>query len=382
MLAVLTMAVTTPSARALPSDPNNAALLYYQAFLMMPQGQDQARTLLNDLPYGVEPNEQVREYLKQCQPAIELAVAAAQIPACDWGLRYSKYFEMQMPCLAQMRRLTFAVGDDAKILVADGQYRLALERCLATRRMAAHTGDTTVISFIVHVAINALADKAIQNTLSAMPPDEQVLSWLKGELTTAPGKPLLLQNALNTEEEMKLAQLDMDHKDWVLQAAQDSVDDVPAAWLDRVKNADAAFFEGTRKYYQNHMNAVRAVLDSSAPYSQKLSRLEALDKQPGVDARENPHATLTAVFVTSFSRVLTVATRATADDNALKTAIEIYLVKATTGSLPSQLPPGMPKDPFSSQDFKYEKTKEGFRITRWTDDPTKDKTWQFEYKVR
>ena len=34
------------------------------------------------------------------------------------------------------------------------------------------------------------------------------------------------------------------------------------------------------------------------------------------------------------------------------------------------------------QDFKYEKTKEGFKLSRWTNDPKGDKTYQFEFKVK
>jgi len=46
--------------------------------------------------------------------------------------------------------------------------------------------------------------------------------------------------------------------------------------------------------------------------------------------------------------------------NAIRTAIEIYLMKTETGQLPEMLPANLPKDPFSGQDFEYEATEEGF----------------------
>ena len=83
-----------------------------------------------------------------------------------------------------------------------------------------------------------------------------------------------------------------------------------------------------------------------------------------------------------YVKLLTLDMRAKANDSILKTAVEVYLAKARTGSIPDQLPPGVSKDPFTGQDFKYEKIQEGFTLTRWTDDPTKDKTYRFTFKVK
>jgi hypothetical protein len=32
--------------------------------------------------------------------------------------------------------------------------------------------------------------------------------------------------------------------------------------------------------------------------------------------------------------------------------------------------------------LSYEKTKDGFTLSRWTDEPAFDKTYQFEFKVK
>ena len=46
--------------------------------------------------------------------------------------------------------------------------------------------------------------------------------------------------------------------------------------------------------------------------------------------------------------------------NALKAAIEIYLIKAKTGKLPNELPDYLPKDPYTGKGFDYETTEDGF----------------------
>jgi hypothetical protein len=45
--------MSTPLVFALPPDPDNAALLYYQAFLLYPQADDSTRDLLRDQNYQV-----------------------------------------------------------------------------------------------------------------------------------------------------------------------------------------------------------------------------------------------------------------------------------------------------------------------------------------
>lgn len=381
LLVCVTIAVMTPAVRALPSDPNNAALLYYQAFIMLPKGQDQVRDLAVSLRAGVDPNDQIREYLKQCQPAINLAEAASRIPACDWGLQYSKGFQMPMLQLSQMRAMSLLMKADALVFIADGQYRQALEQALTIRRMAQHTGDQILISLLVSIAIDAIANNNIQNTLSAMPPDAVTLSWLQSELATAMGKQLTFQNALETERQMFMAKLSLGSAQ-LLEALGGSVDEVPAGLIGHLKSGDTSFLDRSGTYFQNHVKAVQAIISSAGPCQQKMGQLGELAKRLELDAKENPFALLTATTMPAVTKVFTLEARAKSSDSMLKAAIEIYIVRANTGSLPSQLPSGAPKDVFTGQDFKYTKTKDGFKLSRWTDDPTGDTTYQYEFKVK
>ena len=378
---VLVMLGSVPPIHAYAPDPNNAALLYYQAFISLPRGEDQKRDAAEYLPNGADPNDQVRQYIKDCRPALDLAAAASQITPCDWGLRYSQGYQMSLSHLSQIRALARLMRADAAVAVADGRYRQALDRCLTMRRLVQHTGDENLLSFLVGLAVNELADRAIQNTLDAMPPDPQTLVWLKGQLAMVPSRQSELKNGLRTEEEIVQAKFRAG-SDGLVEAVTGSADSVPQDLVDRIKNGDEAFLEGSRAYFKVHMDAALAVLDSTAPYGQRLARLQDLDRRPGLDAKQNPHAMVTDSLMPSVARLLTLDTRAKSNGSLLETAISLYLVKAQTGSVPAQLPPGVPKDPFNGQDFKYEKTKEGFTLSRWTDDPAKDKTYQHAFKVK
>jgi hypothetical protein len=378
---VLAISSVVPIVQALPPDPDNAALLYYQAFISLPKGQDQVQVQTLELADGVAPDGAVRGYLKQCQPAIDLAVAATQIQSCNWGLRYSQGFQMPMVHCAQLRVLAKLMKASAACLAADGQYRQALERGLAIRRIARHVGDQNLISFLVATALIATADKSIQDTLGTMPPDAQILAWLKGELAADPARSLEVRNSLKIEQEIILTKATADSNQ-LLQAITASKEGVSAEVIDQIKKGDAAFFEGSRRYFKGYMDKVAAAFDSQVPYSQKLGQLAELDKQPGLDTKQDPHSLVTVALMPGLAKLLTLETRAKSNHKLLQAAVEIYLAKAAAGTLPDQIPAAAPKDPFNGEDFKYEKTKEGFTLSRWTDKSTKDPTYRFEFRVR
>ncbi len=74
-----------------PYSPDNAALLYYQAFLMIERIDDTMLKTLADLSAGrIKLNEEIKEHIKRCRDVIDLIVVAAKMPNCDWGLDYSK----------------------------------------------------------------------------------------------------------------------------------------------------------------------------------------------------------------------------------------------------------------------------------------------------
>ena len=74
MLAGLIFTIAASPAPALPPDPDNAALLYYQGFLSLPQLSQEARSHLGDVARGkITPDEQVRQDIDKSAGAIHFA---------------------------------------------------------------------------------------------------------------------------------------------------------------------------------------------------------------------------------------------------------------------------------------------------------------------
>ncbi len=74
--------------------------------------------------------------------------------------------------------------------------------------------------------------------------------------------------------------------------------------------------------------------------------------------------------------------RHTAQINSIKAAVDVYLVLAKTGQLPEKLPDHLPKDPYSSKDFEYETTKEGFVLRCRVKPIDEREVRQYEFKVQ
>lgn len=128
------------------------------------------------------------------------------------------------------------------------------------------------------------------------------------------------------------------------------------------------------------MEAVQAAFD--LPYSQAYSKLKQLDEKPAKEFSKNPDATLTAACSPTWLKIYTLSTRLGSHTNAIKAAIEIYIIKAKTGQFPDALPTGLPPDLFSSKDFQYEKTKDGFVLRCQGKDLARDVIHQYEFKVK
>ncbi len=152
-------------AAPLPSTPDNAALLYYQAFLLLPEYDV---ILINPVLNGADPNQSVRDYVEGSREAIELADTATKIPNCNWGIMRSQPGRSFTNVISQLRLLNFLLELDARILTADGDYHPALERSLSIRRLAQHFADEATVGYLASIAIHNRAYLSIRHTLGAM----------------------------------------------------------------------------------------------------------------------------------------------------------------------------------------------------------------------
>ena len=376
------LAVTLSSSSVFGYPPDNAAVLYLRAFIVYeePDNEDLSK-MITDLQDGkIKPNDRIRQYLEKNRPVIDLVTTASQIPDCDWGRDHSKGFDLMMPELATVRKLAFMLVADSKVYLNDGDYKTSLERCLTIHRMARHISDDLIISNLVGIAMNGLANKHIKIILSQMPADLESLQWLKSQMLDISAKTPSLISAIRAEAEISLREMRKENKDKLLGyvntddvkvITQGKTDTTPSESgteenkkkvyeenVGKLRNGDEEYFSQSRKYYMDFIASVKATF--ALPYEDAYRELEKLNEKITKEAETNPAAFLTSYMSPMISKLCTNEMVFKTNFNASITAIEIYIIKAKTGQLPDSLPAGLPKDLFSGKDFAYEKNADGF----------------------
>jgi hypothetical protein len=362
--------------------PDNAAILYYRAFLVMKEPSEEVKEMKSDLRGGkIESNNQIKQYIEENRRAIELLETAAEIPNCDWGRDESKGFGLLLPELGKIRQMVFPFVADAQTLSQNGQHKAALNKCMTIHKMARHVGDDLLISYLVGIALNNLANGRVEDFLSAMPADLETLMWLRSQIMGASANVTSMKRALNREKEIALREIRKEKIESLLKSMGDAIlkDKPTVDAVERARKGDDKFFKDNRDYYANVTTDTIAALD--LPYPEAHKRLKELNDRIQKDAKENPAAIMTDMLIPATARICTLGTKRMTFFNALKAAIDIYIIKAKTGRLPDSLPAGSPKDLFSGKDFEYEKTKDGFVLRSRHKDPDKHKTVQCEFKV-
>ncbi|MHC4426217.1 MAG: hypothetical protein ACYSYV_08985 [Planctomycetota bacterium] len=362
--------------------PDNAAVLYYKAFLVMKEPSKDVKEMFNDLRDGrIKSNDEIRQCFKENRHAIELLETAAEIPNCDWGRDDSKGFDLLLPELGKIRQMAFLLDAKAKILSENGEYKAALNKCLTLHKMARHVGDDLLISYLVSAALNTMANKRIEDFLSRMPDDLETLAWLKNRIVGISSNVTSVKTAMNREKEICLHNIQKDKIDELLETMGDEElnNTAGADAIEKVRKGDDKFFRDSRSYYANVMSDMIVALDLPYPQSHKI--LEQLYDRIEKEAKENPVAITTAILMPAVARVHTLGIKNLTFFNAITVAIDMYIVKAKTGRLPDTLPAGLPRDLFSGKDFEYEKTKDGFILRCRGKDLDKDEIFKYEFKI-
>jgi len=417
LCVLLTLVVSSSPILAYPPDPDNAALLYYQAFLLYRQPDDSTRDLLKGFSQNkIEPNEKITKYIERNHNTIELAIAASEIPGCNWGLRYSEGFLVLLPHLSQVRNLSFLIILDARILAAKGAYQQAIERCLIVHKMCLHIGDETIVSFLLSRSISQLADDCLQDILSDMPPDVETLIWFKNQLVTM-RRAFSLKAALSTEQQIVLHSIRVENVEQVLHDIDTSLnlDDeereklmealIAALNTDR-KNMEKILqslgsdadretaleqlrqlgaeelLEANTDYYSSYMANLQGILDTPMSYADTYTEFKKLSEMSKRQAMENPAALLTSAIAPRLFKIYGHDISVRSRSNAIKAGLDIYIMNAETGRLPDELPAGLPKDLFSGKDFQYEKKDGGFVLRCQGRDLDKDEIYEYEFKVK
>lgn len=154
------------------------------------------------------------------------------------------------------------------------------------------------------------------------------------------------------------------------------------ALVERLQHVDEATLEWNRNYYANHVAAVHTLLSSPIPYEQKFGQLRQLDEKPARDAKDNPDAALVSLIAPPGAKVYNHEVMDATRTNALRVALELYLIRAEQDALPTAPPAGLPKDLFSGKDFPCEQTDTGFVLRCQGQDLLKNTTHEFAFTVK
>jgi hypothetical protein len=366
------------------ADPQNAALLYYQAFLLSQPGTDNDDKLADVMENNIEPNETIIKYIDDIinknKEAIRLATEASNLQYCDWGLKYSDGFSMELPYLTHIKFLTRIMLSDARILSLRGDYKTALEKCLIVQRMARHSGATTDLSFLLATSMSRRSDNVMRDVLSQMNVDLQTIEWLRDEMDYVDMMPfsftscmqktfIILRENMNKDKAKELLNIDLFFNENCDKMAKRNI-----------AEGDDDFFKQNADFWDNYTS--KALLNLELPYPQAYPALDALAKDSNCEEIKDPKKTLTCILCPRFNFLYNYNINEKTTFNANRAAVEIYRIKSQTGKLPEELPADSPKDLFSDKPFIYEKTSDGFILRCQGKDLSKNETYEFKFKVK
>jgi len=372
VLLSLMSLIAPPAAFGYP--PDNAAVLYYKAAGLC-RIDSQVDSVLTDLRKGkAKINDEIRKVVEENRETIIALLDACEVKKCDWGINYARGFELMPPRYATLRQLSTLVVAEARIHAQDRDYRTALDRCLSLHKMAAHVNDRLFISHLVGIAINAMAHDCMTEVLSAMPPDAGALTWLKAELTEIEDLPLSIGPALDGERQAGAVSITMERMASVVKT--DFGDETfRKTVLKRVRAGDEEFFNKNRAAWIQYWDEITAAF--ALPYPEAHLQL----KRVYAKFESKPDAVLMTQLLPSCEAMCTQWTKSKARYNAIRVAIDLYLTQAKTGSLPNELPPETPHDPFSGKPFRYKKTADGFVLQCQGKDLDKDRTYEYAFAI-
>ena len=304
LLSAVMIIMSCAAVQALPPDPENAALLYYQVFLSQQKNDETKINLIRPLARGeIDPNEKISKYIESNRYLMSLVETAADLEQCDWGIKYSDGFEVLIPYLSQTRDFCFLFIADARVLAREGDYKSAINRCLTVYKMGNHINQGhTIISFLVDKASSQLASNCIRDILSNAKVDLETLQWLKAEMEAIRSKDVPLKASVEFEHEIIAGYMNMERIHELLPWLEDCINDKSAikTAYESIPAADEQFCVKNKAYLDKHFEEVIAALD--LPYKQASASLADLSEKPARDLKDNPDALLTCVLAPSIKK--------------------------------------------------------------------------------
>jgi len=390
--------------RQLDKKTGNAALFYYSAAALCPDGEpeDVGEKIgqWRDLPVEELPRKEVDEALLLFSKSFHYIELASRSTDCQWETPVEDGYSLQMPHLATFRRMSFALQLQIRLKVADGQIDRAIEMLQQGLQMGRNIAEgPTLIENLVGVAITALMLREVEGLTQR--PDSPNLYWA---LTALPEPMIDMYSSLEYEREalfIEFPQLrNLEEK--VLTPAQASaiVSDfmkkitglsggphempfqgiLPLGWV-MIHYADAKQFLARRGFSQERIEAMPAaqavliyqkqeyleMMDNlfkwfAIPYHQSRLYLEQGEEQFSRHHRDKGlKANLFSVLLPALYRVAFLQARLDRNIAMLRIIEAIRMFAADhSGRLPGALAEitavPIPSDPVTGEEFVYRRT--------------------------
>ena len=173
----------------------NAALLYYQAFLLLPDPNKALQTKIDDVCRGAKPDTSIKIFLGECVPTLEMFRIASRMSDCTWET-WPDRDRIRIGMSQKLYNLRRTISVDAYTLASDGHYHAALDQCLTLRRIARHLSEDPRLD-IFTISYDMQALNTIRGILSEMPLNADTLSWLQGQLALVQVAPSGLERVVH-----------------------------------------------------------------------------------------------------------------------------------------------------------------------------------------
>jgi ribosomal protein S24E len=169
---LLLSGLSSPAATSPYRNDINPALLYWQAFAVMPELKEPTQRELND-QYSTAPvDEQYEALANRFDAAFKLVNRAAQLKQpCDWGIDMANGPETLLPHLAKVRAVVHAARLRARCFLAHGKENEAIQDLLSAFVLGRQTGsDGVLISTLVQYACENLIVTFVAENFNAFSP--------------------------------------------------------------------------------------------------------------------------------------------------------------------------------------------------------------------
>lgn len=331
-----------------PADTsNNAALQYWQAFVLLPALDKEQEKLIEEWA-TVPLDEAAQKLIEDSRTSLMYLHRGAKHQQCDWGFDYKDGISLLLPNLTKARTLARLAALRARYHFERGNFGAARDDATAMMALARHVGrDPIMICLLVRYAIENMV---IDLVAPYVPDIKAPYSPAKATFDALPASSNIRQ-VLPTEKEF-MAKYIMRELRKVEQAK-------PGSWRDLWKNMLGAEAPDSIKNVASLDEAVKMVEDLLPVYDE-LERLAALprdefEKQyPPYKEKTKAAQPLAGLLLPSVDK-----TRATEDRSRARMAMLLAAI-AVVESGPDALK--NIKDPFGDGPFEYRPLDKGFEL--------------------